>query len=475
MTLSVYGTSEFDSAVFKAQITDTPHNIKIFNLGLSSFEERLQMIERAEKTIDVEYFIYKSDISGKMFTQALIKKAKEGVKVRLLLDYFMIKNEITPFHAHELTKFGIEVKYFNPTAVLNLVKGQYRNHRKVLIIDGKEALTGGRNIGDEYFDLSPKFNFLDRDIEVQGPIVESIQDTYDAVWNSKASKIIPRPNIPLDSQFNTDLDSELDRFEVALSAWKKSEKTAQDFLALEFADGRLVEGIRAKGKEELLSEYQGTCNSMTFNSEYPLTNKHNRVERIIKLDLYERIRNAKESILFDSPYFIDDKESTAALEVALKKNIKVKLLTNGLYSTDAIYVFDVFDTIISKWVKRGIDPYAYKGELPENYPVLNSGIAQARFGIHAKSFVFDGKDVVIGTFNFDPRSSNYNTEMVVSCENNPELANIVEADIESRMKHSMHLDTQDAINKFRFFHVGFLKKLEYLFLKIPSNIFDYLL
>ena len=138
-------------------------------------------------------------------------------------------------------------------------------------------------------------------------------------------------------------------------------------------------------------------------------------------------------------------------------------------------MFDVFDTIIGKWLKLGIDPYVFRGDRPENYGVLNAEIAKARFGIHAKSFVFDNKDVVVGTFNFDPRSSNYNTEMVVSCENNPELARVVTADIESRIKGSIHLDSEKAINDARFARVGLLKRIEYLLLKLPANWFDYLL
>jgi putative cardiolipin synthase len=475
MIFSAEGRVGFNSTDFRAGFSGIPQKIKILNHGLAAFEERLQMIEAAKKTIDIEYFIYNADISGKIFTQALINKAKSGVKVRLLLDYLMIKKEITPFHSYEFEKNGIEVKYFNPTALLNLVKGQYRNHRKVLIVDGKVAMTGGRNIGDEYFDLSSKFNFLDRDIAIQGPVVDSMQSTFESVWNAQGSKKIARAKFPKEPSYTTDTDSELDRYSEEVKKWNKAEKEAQDFLLVENLDLSLVDSIRAKGKDELLHEYQGECSEMTFNSEYPLTDKSNREDRIIKLDLYERIINAKESILFDSPYFIDDKASSAALKTALQNKVKVKLLTNSLYSTDAVYVFDVFDSIISKWLQLGIDVYVFIGDRPENYNVLNDGIANARFGVHAKTFVFDNKDVVIGTYNFDPRSSNYNTEMVVSCDNNPELAQIVTSDIESRIKGSMHLDSERAINQTRFSRVSLLKKLEYILLKIPSNMFSYLL
>jgi putative cardiolipin synthase len=475
LSTRAFGLEEFDPSVFKVKVLNTPETIKILNSGLASFEERLQMIERAEKTIDVEYYVYKADTAGKIFTQALIAKAKKGIRVRLMVDYFLVKNEITPFFGFELSSIGIEVKYFNPTSIFNLTSGQYRNHRKVLIIDGQEALTGGRNIADEYFDLSSKFNFLDRDIVVKGPIVKAIQATYDAIWNSSVTKKIARDKKPKESQFNTDIDSELDRFEEALRAWEKLEKNAQDFISSENDDTDFVARVREKGKKLLQLEYQGECLDMTFNSEYPLINYLNRTERIINVDLYQRIKNSKKTVMFDSPYFIEERESAKALQTALNNGVDIKILTNGLYSTDAIYVFDVFDSIISKWLRRGVDPYVFSGKRPHNYDVLNNKIANSRFGVHAKSFIFDDRDVVIGTFNFDPRSSNYNTEMMVSCDNNPQLATIIKEDIEMRMKASMHIDSQKAIANTRFYRVSFFKALAFLLLKLPSNFFEYLL
>ncbi|MFA6235737.1 MAG: phosphatidylserine/phosphatidylglycerophosphate/cardiolipin synthase family protein [Bacteriovorax sp.] len=460
---------------FKISVKNT-HQIKILNHGLSSFEERLQMIERAQKTIDVEYFIYSLDKSGRIFTQALIKKAREGVKVRMLLDYVMIKGQLSPFYAHELIKEGIEVKYFNVKSTLNLFSGTYRNHRKVLLIDGKTAITGGRNIADEYFDLREDFNFIDRDIKVEGEIVQSIQATFDQVFNAKPSIVVERDKKPdiYDAVYKVgDGDTDTFRFEQDLKDWNNKIAKAINFLTE--SDGSNVEAIRAKGRQELALEYSGTCEDMSFNSEYPIIGKKNRSERIIKHDLSERIKNAKESIVFDSPYFIVDDESRVSLEQALEKKVNIRLLTNSLNSTDAIYVYDVFDSTIKKWIEKGIEAHIFKGVVPENYATMSEEIAKARFGVHAKSFVFDKKDVIIGTFNFDPRSSNLNTEMTVACNNNPELAKIVLDDIDGRIKSAIHLDSAETVDKVEFYNTGFFKRIGYYFLKVPANIFDYLL
>lgn len=475
LSIMSFGIQAKDQDPFKAR-SQSIHEIKLLNHGLASLEERLQMIERAQKSIDVEYFIYNLDKSGRIFTQALVKKAKEGVKIRMLLDFAMIKKTFSPFFAQEMKAYGIEVKYFNPTATLNLFSGTYRNHRKVLLIDGKEAITGGRNIGDEYFDLREDFNFLDRDIYVKGEIVDSIQQTFDQVWNTKLSKIVERDRMPevTDLVYNQNEGGRDDyKYNQDLKAWNGKIKKAQEFIAV--SDEQLLDSVRAKGQAELQNEYIGSCESMSFNSEYPIIGKKNREERIIKHDIAERIVNAQKDILFDSPYFIVNDEAKTALETALSHKVNVTLLTNSLNSTDAIYVYDVFDAIIKGWIEKGLQSYIYKGTVPENYPTISDEIAKARFGVHAKSFIFDKKDVVIGTFNFDPRSANLNTEMTISCDNNPELARLVGEDIEGRMKNSIHLDSTKTVDDVEFYNVGFIKRLGYYLLKAPSNLFDYLL
>lgn len=470
----VVGATEADpfKASFKAE-----HKITLLNYGLGSLEARLQMIERAKKTIDVEYFIYNLDKSGRIFSQALLKKAREGVKVRMLLDAFMVQPQFSPFYAHEMEKNGIEVKYYNTMSTFSfLFSDQYRNHRKVLLIDGEEAMTGGRNIADEYFDLREDYNFIDRDILVKGSIVSSIQKTFNQMWDSKLSVKVKRPNMPKsdDVYYNPeDGIHDYTRFKEDLERFNQKVDQTVEFLSV--SDEQFVDEIRTKGKAQLAKEYSGSCDDMTFNSEYPIIGKKNRSMRIIKHSISDRIKNAKESILFDSPYFIVDSESSDALDEALKDKVKVRLLTNSLNSTDAIYVYDTFDTIVKNWIKKGLDPYIFKGDLPETYTTINDDISKARFGIHAKTFVFDNKDVVIGTYNFDPRSSNYNTEMTVSCDNNPELAKAITEDIEERIEGSILLDSSKDVDSFQFYNVSFMKKMAYYILKIPSNLFQYLL
>ncbi len=450
------------------------HQITLLNYGIGSLEERLQMIEKSKKSIDLEYYIFNTDKSGRIISQALVKKAHEGVKVRMLLDYFSARTHFSPFFAYEMEKNGIEVKYFNVTSLLSLVKEQYRDHRKVLMIDGEEAITGGRNIADEYFDLREDFNFLDQDTLISGPIVSYIQNTFDVFWNSETSVKVKRDKEPQisDAIYRTDDGVDEYKYRNDLKIYKQKIAKAVEFLSV---PSNQLEEIREKGKAELEGEYSGVCENVSFNSEYPIIGKKNRSERIIKHDISNRIINAKESVLIDTPYFIINDESEASLKNASNKNVRVTLLTNSLNSTDHFYVYSAFDTIIKHWINKGIETYIYKGFVPENYTTMTDKISHARFGLHAKSFVFDSKDSVIGSFNFDPHSANYNAELTLACNNNPELAKVVTEAIEGKFRGSIFLDSRKTVREAKFYNTNFLKIFEYYIAKIPSNIFAYLL
>ena len=474
---SAYTHASLDYSSFNTK-RNSAHDLTVINHGMASLEERLRLIESAKESIEVEYFIYNADISGKIFTQALIKKAREGVKIRVLLDYFMIKDQVDTFMIHELKKEGVEVRYYNPAPSIRFIKVQYRNHRKILIVDNQVAMTGGRNIGNEYFDLSPEFNFLDRDVVIRGEVVTDIKKSFDVVWGSGEVKEKKRPRIPSpnDAKYGNDYDH-FSEFEYRhdLAKFNKRVDKAREFLFIA-ADENKVNEIRDNGSEALKDEYSGKCESVDFISEYPIANKDVKKQRQIKYDIFKRIKSANEKVTVDSPYFIIDDESAESFKTALDKGTEVELLTNGLNSTDAIYVYAVFETIVKDWIKLGLKPYMYLGHKPTNYATLSEDVKEeTRFGVHAKTLVFDNKDVTIGTFNFDPRSYNFNTEMVVTCNNNPELAEVVTRDVHHRMESAVLLDSVDKVNETEFYQVSTGKKIIYWLLKIPSNLFDHLL
>ena len=164
-----------------------PHRLTHFDQGAASFHRRLELIESAKKSVALEFFIYNVDEASRLLTQALLKKAREGVDVRILVDFSAPVFELKPAYAQVLGAAGVKVRYYNTSALYRLVSIQHRSHRKLLIIDGDTVLTGGRNIGNDYFDLSDHYNFLDSDLEVSGPIVKTVLDSFDVYWNAHLS------------------------------------------------------------------------------------------------------------------------------------------------------------------------------------------------------------------------------------------------------------------------------------------------
>jgi cardiolipin synthase C len=458
------------------------HQVKILNQGLPSLELRLQMIERAKESIVAEYFIYDTDPSSRLFNQALAKKAKEGVKVRVLLDAFMTKPQIDPFHLRELELAGIEIKFFNTAPLIRVVKAQYRNHRKLLAIDNTEAIIGGRNIADEYFDLREDFNFVDQELWVKGPIVANIMRTFDVFWEAKLSVKGKWPRKPrlsdikyrvytsgmlADEQvrFNDKLlKRSMKALNQDLKRWEQRDLEARQFLDVNSDDLALREKV-ANFSEPLLAKITtGSCEEITFISDLPEWGKRSRKRRKLKYEIFKRMEESKQRLYIDSPYFITDRQSKKVLKRSFSKDKKLRLITNGLFSTDAIYVNAVFNSSILKWIKKGLDVNTYRGVLPENYPVLTDKIKDARWGTHSKSFIFDDS-FLVGSYNFDPRSSLYDMELAIFCDGSPELLQEMLTMFNQKIEKSNQLSSRKDINNYKFKKIKFKKVLAYYLVK----------
>jgi len=448
---SVFGASVGSFRVHE----NSPHKVKIFGHGLSSFEERLRLIESAKKSIDIEYFIVKADLSSRIFLQSLLEKRKSGVRIRMLIDHTFSASGFTPAVAAELINKGIEVRYFNPISKWNIFKVQYRNHRKSLIVDNDTMMTGGRNIGDEYFDLNKRFKFLDRDIVISGKIVREIKTTFEETFHSELSidalKLINKKELKKENQLN-----------------------AKKYLFEKVAPEEYLK-IRNFAKVQYeKTKIEGICKSASFISEFPNLGKENkRYHRQVKYDLATRLQEATEEVMIDSPYFITDHLFKTVFTDILSKGVEIKLLTNSLHSTDVPIGAAAFDREVLGWIKKGMKPYVYKGVRPDDYQVLSDFNEDSKFAVHAKTFIFDNKDIYIGSYNLDPRSANYNTELMIGCEDSPEVAQEVKAEIEARMEHALFLESKSSFKEAQFYSVNFSKKMKYYFSIFPAVLFKH--
>lgn len=388
--------------------------------GMAAFQLRLEMIRRAEKSIEVEYFIYDVDLAGKIFTRELVKAAQRGVKVRILVDKSKPIFEFNEYYAKALSSVGIEVRYYNKAPLVRISTVQFRNHRKLITVDDKEAITGGRNIGNDYFDLSDEFNFHDTDIYVRGPISKVMRESFDKYFEHKISERVKSPN-----ENNKKFDEKT--------------KAAAAFLEESQEEIEAKERLATVGKKILDSKKLYVCPELTYVSDGPgatffqrLNPKFDEKYKFVRKVLFDKLHTVDKSVLISSPYLIANSHSNKLMKTLLKKDVEITVYTNSLASTDAVYVaanlyYDVF-----KWTKKGINIYLHDGIYTQNNPDMEEKVQQAKWGTHSKVQVYEAtnfSEAMIGTYNIDNRSNFYNSEMALFCKGNDAFTKVVKDEI----------------------------------------------
>ena len=458
--------------------------VQVINHGVAAFEKRFEMIQNATKRIDVEYFIYNTDEAGRIFSQALVKKKQEipSIKIRVLIDASAAVLQLKAPYITALRNHGIEVRYYNTASIITeFGEAQFRDHRKLLAVDGVsglEAITGSRNIADEYFDMSETFNFRDRDVYVRGPLVAQMQADFDAYWNHEYT--VPGPAYGK-------WDARARKWTYTSSELKKLKK-GEKFLQENHEDSMIRGGIRQVSKAILADPRStGTCESTTYVTDVP-GYQSEKTRRVLP-QIFDRLMKVPsgETLYVESPYFImGDQKAIDEMARLKKRNIHGVLLTNSLASTDAFYVAANFDSKVSFYESIGdAEMYVFKGQTPKNNPTLMvtngkrrwARTEKAIWGIHSKTFVFSDDAFAIGTFNLDPRSANLNSEMMVFCEGSRPLTEFVKEDIEDRIGASDLLDQDGKLPDGRsiFDGISRWKKFEYKLSIKPAQWFQHLL
>jgi putative cardiolipin synthase len=414
-----------------SRMTEGNHQVMHLPEGVAAMQLRLEMIRRATKNIEVEYFIYNDDVSGKILTRELIAAAQRGVKVRILIDKCLPVFLFDKFYAKAVAEYGIEVRYYNSAPLIAISSVQFRNHRKLLSVDDEEAITGGRNIGDDYFDLSPHFNFNDTDIYVKGPIVKVIRESFDAYFEHKISE---RPKFPQPREAAEGEDPE----EINKSYFKKTSEV-EAFLQPSEEEARALRTFSTIGKRQLEATKLHQCPEITYVTDAPGANFWQRINprfeakyKFVRKTLFDKLSRVEKRLIISSPYLISNPHSSAMMKSLLKRGVKISAYTNSLASTDAVYVaanmyFEAFG-----WIKRGVDVHVHDGLYTDETPELDEAVKNARWGTHSKVQVYENNDsseIMIGTYNIDNRSNFYNSEMAIFCKGNDELSKEVSDNI----------------------------------------------
>lgn len=473
--------SSTDAGPYRKTST-SKHEMRLINSGTASLYARVDMIRRAKKSIDLETYIFKPDLAGKIILKELMEAAKRGVKVRVLVDKSPMDFKLNDHIAQVMKEHKIEVRFYNAAPILKVSSIQFRNHRKLMVRDGEEAITGGRNIADEYFDLSPKFNFLDRDATVEGEIVSSMGQTFENFWNSRLTEIPKKPEVPVEN-VHGEGDS---LYQSRLYEYEKKEKEAWLLFTPDEGVEKILKLLETEGKESFLEHKKLICPEVAFASDREGASfkeslnreKYSSKYRLLRQEIFKWLdEKLQDEMILDTPYFLNNTVTEKLLYYLQKKKAKIKLFTNSLASTDAIPVSTVFGSSITEFTAHdNFKAFVYKGKYSNERKMSNKAVKSATWGTHSKSMVFSKDAFMIGSFNIDNRSSYYNTELALFCSGSKELTDDVRNNIEKRMDNSYKLDA-NGVGEDCDVHaeVGTLKKMMYYLLKVPSHLLQDLL
>ena len=402
----------------------TRSGFRLLATGLDAFVARVGLIELADRSLDLQYYIFHSDTTGEIIVDRLIAAADRGVRVRLLLDDWGTlekKDEaVVGLDAHA----NIEIRLFNPylhrsrmgrvgELVRSFSRVNRRMHNKQLIADGVAVVLGGRNIGDEYFGLG-ELDFQDVDVLAGGPIVRESTATFEAYWQSAFAKPVSALGTAAPSQerfaaARRALAERIEQRRASPYAKALSEsllatdlREARDILP-HWADARVFADPPGK-----LAEPAGT-----------------RGPEYLGAHVAAAVRAAHSELLLVSPYFVPGKEGIATLGGKRREGVSVRVLTNSLAATDVWLVHAGYRKYRRPLLRQGVRLYELKAE-GRGAAGRYAPVGSSRASLHGKTFVFDGQSVFIGSMNLDARSIDQNTEDGVLIES-PALAGEVAA------------------------------------------------
>lgn len=459
------------------QESRAPHQLRFLHTGLASLQARLDLIESARERIELESFIIHADFSTRLLLQALIKKAKQGVQVRLLFDHFFSGAQIDPFLARELERHGIEVRFYNPASLLEVRTIHYRNHRKLLSVDDQVALIGGRNLRDRYFDLHQEFNYVDRDVIVEGPLVLTMRESFDRYFDRLYSKPHAQPEKPSrhDLRYKRGPRHEAKRrFQADLKRYENQTTKAREFLTAHPKDHDFLARLEASTREDLNALPGGTCSDLTWASDYPGIGAWAKARRyrLSSEVVFDWMSSAKTSIMKESAFIIINQQTEDMLEGLLARGVELKMMTNSFFSTDLLFTTAVFFDRAGSWLNRGMRLAVYSGEHHPAHPLMPEFASESRWGIHSKSAVVDEESLMMGSLNFDPRSFTWSSELILLCRE-PELARELARSMQKRWDHSLELKGASDVVQYRFDRVGLVNRLGYYLVKYPASLLDY--
>ncbi|MDH3616430.1 MAG: phospholipase D family protein [Gammaproteobacteria bacterium] len=383
--------------------------------GIDALAIRLLLADQAEHSIDTQYYEIEDDLAGRLFMEALLRAADRGVRIRLLLDDYRTKGHdknIAALRAHP----NFRMRIYNPftrrsyrfvDGLLSFARVNRRMHNKSFTVDNQMTVIGGRNIGDHYFSVGHDVNFADLDVIGIGPIVADVSDMFDKYWNSPAA-------IPL-----SEVARRLGLRKVSIS--KLVDRMTQAHA--EVSASKYADAIHSSMLEKLehdLSAFVWAPYKLAFDLPEKTDAKTSKDAARIRQLLVDAFDRADREVILVSPYFVPRLSGVRRFRELRNRGVDVTVLTNSLASNNQVYAHGGYAPVRKSLLKMGVRLFELRADalvVGGKHMKVNSTKAT----LHTKAFAIDGEQLFIGSFNFDPRSANINTEMGVFIDS-PELA-----------------------------------------------------
>lgn len=391
--------------------------VYVLEEGEEAIISRAHLSQAAKTSMDIQYFIYSEDNVGTISCDYMLKAACNGVNVRILVDDLMVDLNTDYILALSQHK-NISIKIYNPNLNIgkNLPSKLYntytdfrginqRMHHKTFIIDQCVAITGGRNIADEYFDYDHEYNFRDRDVLLMGQTVLAMQNAFNEYWDHELS--IPIEEIVRFSSAEIDPEDTYAYVQAyasdTLNYWPEIRNHVPTIMThlMDSPQFYWVDSV------SYISDIPGKN-----NSEYGLSGGGLSTDALIEL-----VNNAQVQIMIQSPYLVISDLGYDLFKRAVDRGVNVSILTNSLSSTDNLEAFSGYQKNRKRLIDAGVQIYEYRPDAVIRKELMKGKLQRKlnyvpKFGLHAKTMVVDSTISVIGTFNLDPRSANLNTECI---------------------------------------------------------------
>jgi phosphatidylserine/phosphatidylglycerophosphate/cardiolipin synthase-like enzyme len=383
--------------------------VRLLASGEEALDSLIALADHAQRTLDIQYYIIHQDESARTLLEHVREAADRGVRVRVLVDDLNTAGEDRRF-LHLGHHVNIEVRVFNPfpggrsatwSRILNSISDipriNHRMHNKLFVADNELAITGGRNIGDEYFTLDKRSNFIDLDVVVAGLVVAQLSASFDAFWNSKYAYPIASLASVEEPEAAAPPPGPSDPSDDANANWLERELDAGT-LQLDWVPASVLADRPAKIASDTAPDEEVT----------------------IANNISALMRSAQHEVLVISPYFVPGKQGVALMRSLIERGVHIRILTNSLASTDAPLVHNGYARYRVALLKMGVELYEVRPKLGQKrlrfHPFKSSNAS-----LHAKSLVIDQRTVFIGSLNMDGRSARFNSELGLVMRS-PELA-----------------------------------------------------